>query len=162
MVLESYNPEWAELAGAWIDRIRTVGGDAVVEVHHIGSTSVPGMLAKPIIDLMPGLRSFETGFEIVEAMEALGFDARGEFGIPRRHYFHREDVHVHCYVVGEGQWQDQLDFRDYLREHPDARAEYAALKRALRRRYRFDPQEFSNQKSEFVAEILAVARSSRG
>lgn len=162
MVLERYNPEWADLADAWIARVHEAGGDAIVEVHHIGSTSVPGMLAKPIIDLMPGLRSFEAGFEIIEQMIALGFDARGEFGIPRRHYFHREDVHVHAYAVGEGQWQDQLDFRDYLRMNEDARAEYAALKRELQRRYRFDPQEFSNQKSEFVERILRQVRPPLG
>jgi len=159
VVLEPYDPAWAGLAAAWMERVREAGGDAIVEVHHIGSTSVPGMLAKPIIDLMPGLRSFEAGAEIVEAMTALGFEARGEFGIPRRHYFHREDVHVHAFVPGEGQWQDQLDFRDYLREHEDARAEYAALKRELRERFRWDPQTFSDHKSEFVAGILRRARA---
>lgn len=160
VILEEYNPAWSDLAAAWIARIREAGGDAIIEVHHIGSTSVPGMLAKPIIDLMPGLRWFEAGKTIVEAMTALGFDARGEFGIPRRHYFHREDVHVHAYAVGEGQWQDQLDFRDYLRVDEAVRAEYAALKRELQQQYRFDPQEFSNQKSAFVAQVLAAARSS--
>lgn len=160
VVLEEYDPGWTGLAAEWIARIREAGGDAVVEVHHIGSTSVRGMLAKPIIDLMPGLRSFEAGTAINEEMTALGFEARGEFGIPRRHYFHREDVHVHAYAVGEGQWQDQLDFRNYLRQHETARADYAALKRELQLKYRFDPQEFSNQKSAFVAKVLAAARLS--
>ncbi len=162
VILEEYDPRWAEQAATWIARVREAGGDAIVAVHHIGSTSVPGMFAKPIIDLMPGLRSFDAGFEIGEAMAALGFDVRGEFGIPRRHYFHREDVHVHAYAVGEGQWRDQLDFRDYLRAHEDARNEYADLKRALQQEYRFDPREFSNQKSEFVAQVLERARASRG
>ena len=84
--------------------------------------------------------------------------ARGEFGIPRRHYFNREDVHVHAFAVGEGQWQDHLDFRDYLRTHEAARVEYAALKRDLQRRYRFDREEYANQKSDFVASILRAAR----
>lgn len=162
VILEEYDPAWADRAAEWIARVKEAGGDAIVEVHHIGSTSVPGMLAKPIIDLMPGLRSYEAGATIVEAMRALGFDPRGEFGIPRRHYFHREDVHVHAYAVGEGQWQDQLDFRDYLRRDAGARADYAALKRRLQLQYRFDPQEFSNQKSAFVAQILATARSLQG
>ena len=160
VILEDYDSAWPDRAAEWIERVRAAGGDAIVEIHHIGSTSVPGMLAKPIIDLMPGLRSFEAGFEIAEAMRALGFDVRGEFGIPRRHYFHREDVHVHAYAVGEGQWHDQLAFRDYLRAHEPAREEYAALKRQLQQHYRFDPQEFSNQKSEFVRRALTAARSS--
>jgi len=128
-------------------------------VHHIGSTSVPGLLAKPIIDLMPGLRSFEAGLEIVEAMSALGFEARAEFGIPRRHYFDREDVHVHAFVPGEGQWQAHLDFRDYLRAHEDARTEYAALKRDLQQRFRFEREQYADAKSDFVASILRRARS---
>jgi len=161
VVLEPYDPAWVALAEEWSSRVRAAAGEAIVEVHHIGSTSVPGMLAKPIIDLMAGLSSFEAGATIADAMTALGFEARGEFGIPRRQYFHREDVHVHAYAVGEGQWQDQLDFRDYLREHEAARSEYAALKRDLQARYRFDPQEFSNQKSEFVATILAAVRPSK-
>ena len=94
-------------------------------------------------------------------MERLGFEARGEHGLPRRHYFHREDVHVHAWAVGEGQWHDQLAFRDYLRTHEDARAEYAEVKRALQQRFRFDPRvEFSNHKSDFVASILDRARAS--
>jgi GrpB-like predicted nucleotidyltransferase (UPF0157 family) len=159
VILEGYNPAWPALATEWIARITEACGDAILEVHHIGSTAVPGMLAKPIIDLMPGLRSFEAGAAIVEPMAALGFEARGEFGIPRRHYFHREDVHVYAYAVGEGQWHDQLTFRDHLRGHPAAREEYAALKRDLQQRYRFDRVEFSNHKSQFVERILREARS---
>jgi GrpB-like predicted nucleotidyltransferase (UPF0157 family) len=158
VILEPYDPAWVDWASEWTARILEVGGDAIVEVHHIGSTSVPGMLAKPILDLMPGLTSYEAGDQLTEAMTGLGFDARGEFGIPRRHYFHREDVHVHAYAVGEGQWQDQLDFRDYLRGSATARDAYAELKRDLQQRYRFDSQEFSNQKSEFVVESLRAAR----
>jgi GrpB-like predicted nucleotidyltransferase (UPF0157 family) len=158
VILEPYDPAWADWAAEWKARILEVAGDAIVEIHHIGSTSVPGMLAKPILDLMPGLTSYEAGYELTDAMTALGFDARGEFGIARRHYFHREDVHVHAYAVGEGQWQDQLDFRDYLRGSAEAREAYADLKRELQAGYRFDPQEFSNQKSEFVAASLRAAR----
>ena len=159
VILESYEPAWVELAAAWSARIREACGDAVVEVHHIGSTSVPGLLAKPIIDLMPGLRSFEAGLEIVEVMNVLGFEARGEFGIPRRHYFDRDDVHVHAFVPGEGQWQAHLDFRDYLRAHEDARAEYAALKRQLQQRFRFEREQYADAKSDFIASILRRARS---
>lgn len=158
VILEDYNPAWPDRAARWIARITEACGDSLIETHHIGSTAVPGMLAKPIIDLMPGLRSFQAGAAIVEPMTALGFEARGEFGIPRRHYFHRDDVHVHAYAVGEGQWHDQLAFRDYLRGHPAAREEYAALKRDLQQRYRFDRVEFSEQKTDFVERILRQAR----
>ena len=106
VILEPYDPAWADWATEWQERILEVSGNAIVEIHHIGSISVSGMLAKPILDLMRGLTSYEAGHELTEAMTALGFDARGEFGIPRRHYFHREDVYVHAYAVSEGQCQD--------------------------------------------------------
>ncbi|MDA0351815.1 MAG: GrpB family protein [Chloroflexi bacterium] len=159
MILAPHDPAWRELAASWSARILEACGDAVVVVEHVGSTAVPGLLAKPIIDLMPGLRSFEAGYAIVEAMSGLGFEARGEFGIPRRQYFNREDVHVHAYVPGEGQWQDHLDFRDELRRSAEARAGYAALKRALQQRFRFDREEYSNQKAAFVAATLRTARA---
>ena len=159
VILQPYDPSWPALAAGWIAQIVDAAGDPVLEVHHIGSTAVPGMLAKPIIDLMPGLASYEAGTTIVRAMTRLGFEARGEHGLPHRHYFHRHDVHVHAYAVGEGQWHDHLDFRDYLRSHQAARDEYAALKRELQARYRFDPVEFSNQKSAFVERAPEAARS---
>jgi GrpB-like predicted nucleotidyltransferase (UPF0157 family) len=78
---------------------------------------------------MPGIAQFEDGFSIVHAMQTLGFQSRGEFGFLLRHYFKRTDVHVHVYPVGQGQWYNQLAFRDYIRTHEDFRTAYVALKR---------------------------------
>lgn len=158
VVLVDYDPEWPALYDQWSKRILEVCGDLVTEIHHIGSTAVPGLLAKPIIDIMPGVARFEDGFALVDPLQALGFEARGEFGIPRRHYFNRTDVHVHVFPVGEGQWHDQLAFRDHLRTHEDTRSAYAALKRHLQQRYRFDRETYSDAKSDFIAEILDQAR----
>jgi GrpB-like predicted nucleotidyltransferase (UPF0157 family) len=161
VVLYPYDAAWPGRYERWRALILEACGEAIVEIHHIGSTSVPGMLAKPVIDIMPGLARFEDGREMVAGMEGLGFEARGEYGIPLRHYFHRPDVHVHAYPVGQSQWWDQLLFRDYLRGHAEAREAYAALKEELRRSFRFDRVAFSDHKSEFVAEVLAKARADR-
>ena len=111
---------------------------------------------------MPALSSFEAGFACTPALEALGFRARGEYGIPRRHYFTRQagegadelQAHVHAYATGEGQWDDQLVFRDYLRAHPDARDDYVRLKRKLARRFGTNPNAYAEAKSDFISEIL--------
>jgi GrpB-like predicted nucleotidyltransferase (UPF0157 family) len=115
---------------------------------------------------MPALVSFEAGVACVEPLEALGYDYRGEFGIPRRHYFVRyaddSDVglteHVHMYSPGEGQWGDHIAFRDYLRAHDEERDEYVALKRVLAERHAHDVEAYADAKSDFVQRILRLAR----
>ncbi len=157
VILREYDPAWAQLYEEWRARILDVAGDHITEIHHIGSTSVPGLLAKPVIDIMPGIAQFEDGFSIVRAMQELGFQSRGEFGLLLRHYFNRTDVHVHVYPVGQGEWHNQLAFRDYLRTHEDARNTYIALKRDLQHRHRYNRAAYTEAKSDFIASILAKA-----
>lgn len=159
VILREYDAAWPQLYEQWRIRILEACGPLITEIHHIGSTAVPGMLAKPVIDVMPGLAHFEDGFGIVRAMQELGFQSRGEFGIELRHYFHRADIHVHVYPVGEGQWHDQLAFRNYLRTHEEARTAYANHKRDLQQRHRYDPAAYSDAKADFIDSILAKARS---
>lgn len=161
VVLAEYDPAWPRRYEGWRDRILAACGDLIAEIHHIGSTAVPGLLAKPVIDIMPGLAQFEDGFALVEPLQALGFDSRGEFGIAGRHYFSRADVHVHVYAVGESNWHSQLAFRDALRQSEDARKAYAALKRELQQRHRFDRPAYTEAKSEFVTTILDRVRAER-
>lgn len=160
ITLAPYDPTWPaqfhELAAA----IRSACHPYVTHVHHIGSTSVPGLPAKPIIDLMPQLASFEAGEAIVEPMRQLGFEAFGEYGIPRRHYFHRRgatqpDANVHCFAHGEGQWHWHLAFRDHLRTHAADRDRYFQLKTELAARHPHDVEAYADAKSEFIRAILS-------
>lgn len=168
--LVPYDPGWPAAASRLAEELLAVcgpaGAGAITGVEHIGSTSIPGCAAKPVIDLMPALVNFEAGLDCVEPLAALGYDYRGEYGLPRRHYFSRRadastvglDEHVHMYTPGEGQWDDQLAFRDYLRAHDEARDEYVALKRVLAERHPHDGQAYADDKSEFVQRILRLAR----
>jgi GrpB-like predicted nucleotidyltransferase (UPF0157 family) len=158
VILREYDPAWPRLYEQWRNRILEACGPLITEIHHIGSTAVPGLLAKPVIDIMPGVADFEDGFSIVRAMQELGFESRGEFGLPLRHYFNRTDVHVHVYPVGQGQWHHQLVFRDHLRNHQAARNSYAALKRKLQSRHRFDPNAYTEAKSAFITAALTPAQ----
>jgi GrpB-like predicted nucleotidyltransferase (UPF0157 family) len=157
--LVPYDPEWQREYERVAAEIMESCGPHVVEIHHIGSTSVPGLPAKPIIDVMPGLAAFESGFAIVEAMEGLGYEYCGEFGIPQRHYFRMRngggfDRNVHCYAVGDGQWHWHLAFRDHLRAHPADRDCYYQLKTELAARFPNDVESYAIAKGEFVRSII--------
>ena len=116
---------------------------------------------------MPGLTSFEAGFDCVEPLEALGYESRGEYGITQRHYFVRRErpeqgelrLHVHMYEVGKGQWGEQLAFRDHLRRHTDVRDLYVALKQRLAERFPTDGDAYTDAKSGFVASVVMQART---
>lgn len=158
--LVDYDPAWPAAYEAIAERILQACAPHVVEIHHIGSTSVPGLPAKPVIDVMPGLATYEDGLAIVPAMEALGYQYRGDFGIPRRHYFKGLPEHVgreqniHCYAVGEGQWHWHLAFRDHLRANPADRDRYFALKSELAAQYPDDVESYAMAKHDFVMSIL--------
>ena len=89
IVVVDYRPEWAEAFEREAARIANVLGENMVAIHHIGSTSVPGLCAKPIIDIMPVVRDIGAVDECNEGFIALGYTPMGEFGIPGRRYFHK-------------------------------------------------------------------------
>lgn len=158
VTLVLYDPAWPGLFDRFAAAIVDACAPWVTEIHHIGSTSVPGLPAKPIIDIMPGLRSFEDGFNCVEPMQSLGYEYRGEFGIPRRHYFSRRapgaDQNVHMYPVGEGQWHGHLVLRDHLRTHPGDRERYHRLKEELAALHPWDVEAYADAKGPFIRSIL--------
>jgi GrpB-like predicted nucleotidyltransferase (UPF0157 family) len=160
-----YQPEWARLFEEEHDRLEAAVGDFVLELEHIGSTSVPGLPAKPIIDIGIAVRDFEAAFVCVAPIEALGYVYRGENGIPRRHYFRKgyplRTHHIHMVEVESTEWAQQILFRDYLRGHPGARRQYADLKIDLARRFPKDRDAYLAAKAPLIREILALARQEK-
>jgi GrpB-like predicted nucleotidyltransferase (UPF0157 family) len=134
--------------------ISKVFGDELAKIHHIGSTSVPGLQAKAIIDMLPVVRQVERVELFNEGMEALGYEALGEFGIPGRRYFRKggdDRTHqAHVFQIGDPGVERHLAFRDYLRAHPAVAAEYGALKAALARRFPEDINGYVDGKDAFV------------
>lgn len=139
-VIVPYDPDWPRVATRPIEAIREACGAVLTDVQHIGSTSVPHLPAKPVIDLMPVVRTFEDGARCIAPLVALGYEHRGEYGIPGRRYFVGLDaasglvVHAHLLHEGHEQWRGHQVFRDYLRLHPDEATAYAAEKRAVAER----------------------------
>jgi GrpB-like predicted nucleotidyltransferase (UPF0157 family) len=163
------NPRWPELAEAEAARVREAlspwltGG-----VHHVGSTSVPGLEAKPILDLLAGVRELEVPAR--PALEALGWHlVPPELdGQPWRRFYvlPREDrryAHLHLVVPGTPQWGAFLAFPQWLREDASVRERYAALKRELAERHRDDREAYTRGKADFIMGVLmAKARPAAG
>jgi GrpB-like predicted nucleotidyltransferase (UPF0157 family) len=130
-------------------------------IEHIGSTAVPGLAAKPVIDIMAGVRDLATSVrarEAVASLEYMYFPYRTDV----MHWFckpspaHRTH-HLHLVPVDSALWLERLAFRDHLRRSPDTVAEYAALKHALAARYELDREAYTEAKSEFVQSVLLRA-----
>lgn len=133
---------------------------SILSVEHVGSTSVPGLAAKPIIDLSPLVRDFDEAAALVPCLEAIGYVYRGEYGIARRHYFvYREadSRHVHILEPGNHHHLRHVLFRDYLRAHPESAAAYAAMKREMARQHGVTREAYTVAKTPFIHDILQRA-----
>lgn len=162
VTVTAYDPRWPQLYEREAAAISAALGGALSAIHHIGSTAVPGLAAKPIIDIMPVVHSLSGADAARGVLEALGYEYLGEFGIPGRSYLRRggdERTHqVHIFAERDREnIARHLVFRDYLRAHPDVCAEYAALKRALAARYPYDIESYCDGKADFVKKYESLA-----
>jgi NAD-dependent deacetylase len=152
------DPGWAGDADEEAARVREALGARAVE--HIGSTSVPGLAAKPVLDLLAGLDSLDVEPARIRAMEALGYEALGEYGLPRRLFFRKgrdaRTHHVHAVEFGGPHWRRHLAVRDYLRAHPDEAAAYEAEKRRIAA-HAADRDEYTTRKAPYVEALEARA-----
>jgi GrpB-like predicted nucleotidyltransferase (UPF0157 family) len=166
--LVAHDPAWAQRAAVEAERIRGALGDLVIVVHHIGSTSIAGILAKPIIDLMPIVRSLDDLDARESDVRALGYDWRGEFGIAGRRFCPMDDAtgrriaHAHFFAPDSGEIEPNLAFRDYLRAHPDEARAYEAEKLRAAKLHPDEPLAYTDEKGAWIraakARALAWAR----
>lgn len=157
-----YNPEWPRLFQQEAEKIRAILGDNAVAIHHIGSTAVPGLKAKPIIDILPVVRELTPVDALNGQFESLGYECLGEFGIPGRRYYRKggdDRTHqIHLFSIqSEAEIHRHLAFRDYLRSHPQAAAAYGELKSKLATRYPEDIDGYCDGKAPFVQSLEQVA-----
>lgn len=134
-----HDPAWAEAAKRESTRLAAVLGGRLVAVHHVGSTAVPGIRAKPILDLLPVVVELAALDEARAAVEALGYTWWGEYGLPGRRYCTRDDpvtgrrlVQLHGYERDSPEIERHVAFRDYLRAHPAVASTYEAEKARCR------------------------------
>jgi GrpB-like predicted nucleotidyltransferase (UPF0157 family) len=164
VILTPYTAEWERLFEEEKTLLQAAVGRYVLDIQHVGSTSIPGMVAKPILDIGIAVGNFEEAAVCVEPIEKLGYEYRGEHGIPRRHFFVKGDStthHVHMNEVHSLDWENQVLFRDYLIQHPGTAQAYAELKLQLCQRFPADRQAYLDEKSPFIERVLQLARSAR-
>ncbi len=164
VVVAEYDPSWPVRFVEEAERIRQVIGDNFAATAHIGSTAVPGLAAKPIIDIMVGVHSLGAANASVPAMEALGYSYWREDTMPKRLYFVKglppngpRTHHVHLVERESDFWRTHLLFRDYLRAHPGTAHDYAALKQNLAEQFRSDREAYTDAKSEFIRNVMQKA-----
>ena len=165
-----YDPNWIKAFEDEASALTNVFAPRLLEIHHVGSTSVPNLAAKPIIDILVILDDTSDIDRFSPAMERLGYRVRGECldavipGTPGRFYFTKDtngvrSHHAHVCAKGHQEIFDKLAFRDYLRANPDVATAYAELKRRESLAHRFDNIGYMRAKDHFVKSTLADARN---
>ncbi len=159
VVVVPYDSRWPGLFEEAAAQLRATLGSTILEVHHVGSTAVPGLCAKPILDVLGSVHDFDTARRAVPQLAELGYEFRPEEEIPDRHYFRRPpggELRTHHLSLAEPASHHHrvtLGFRDALRQNPDLAAAYARLKLDLAQRFPFDRPAYTHGKSEFVRQV---------
>jgi len=166
VVVADYDPRWPELYAQEVAGLRGAFGAFLVTLEHIGSTSVPGLAAKPIVDIQAVVRSVADAQNAAPALAALGWQ-QGIFALDpeTRLYFKKYNAQggrthqLHVYAPDHPAASAHLLFRDYLRAHPEEASQYAALKRELAERFYTDRLAYNNAKTAYVEAVVAKART---
>lgn len=154
-----HDPRWREAFEAEAERVADALGGNVAAVHHVGSTAIPGIYAKPVIDLLIEVRDITEVDGRSSSMESLGYEVLGEYGIRGRRYFRKDDRegirthNAHAFEAGSAEAERHLAFRDYMIAHPADARRYSELKRKLADEH---PQSFDGYmdgKDDFIKEI---------
>lgn len=156
-----YDPIWAHLFEAERRILFQTLGDVAVGIHHIGSTAVPGLAAKPTIDILIEVTDIVALDAFNTNMRAIHYESKGEYGILGRRYFKKGvDVHthhIHAFTHGDSNVARYIDFRDYLRAHPEVAQEYGKLKKDVAVRCDNNIDQYCNEKDTYLKHIEAVA-----
>jgi GrpB-like predicted nucleotidyltransferase (UPF0157 family) len=167
-VVATHSPTWSRLFLVLHDELQTAFAATRVDIEHIGSTSVAGLCAKPVIDILVGAASLADIEARIPALQTAGYDyvSRYESELPMRRYFVKSPpdslrVHVHAVVRGGDLWNDHLTFRDALRTDADLRERYQALKLDLAQRFAHDKSAYTEAKGPFIRGTIEMLRNVR-
>lgn len=160
--LSSYNPAWQKLYEKEKEMLLPLVKRFGLGIEHVGSTSIPGAKAKPIIDIAIGVKNLEDGKKFIKPLELLNYEYKHDAGVKGRHYFckggENETCHVHIEEFNGAIWKNQVDFRNYLIKHKEALEEYNKLKESLAKEFKDDRREYTVQKEDFIKDILDKIR----
>lgn len=162
--LVPYKMEWVDHFRREADLLRSVLGGKALQIEHIGSTSIPGMSAKAIIDIMVAVPTLIRSSELISGLDSIGYIYKPLDTIPERMFFGKEiqpeirTHHLNLVLKGSGFWNNQLLFRDYLRTNEKLAAEYVKLKRGFTEYYARTNHVDEEWKSDFVEKVLKLAK----
>jgi GrpB-like predicted nucleotidyltransferase (UPF0157 family) len=158
--LSYFSEEWSRMFDDEVAVLNKIFGDKIIKFEHFGSTSVPGMKAKPVVDMMCIVKNIEDVDSFNSQMDSLGYDVAGEWGLQGRRLFRKggenRTHHIHFYQFENPQIDRHLIFRDYLRCHPEEVVRYSLFKEELSQRFE-NTSEYSPAKKEFVREMEQLA-----
>jgi GrpB-like predicted nucleotidyltransferase (UPF0157 family) len=167
IIVTPYNSDWPQIFEQEASKIKEILGSNCIAIHHVGSTSVPGLSAKPVIDMIGVVKNPE---KVIQLLESLDFKYKGEYNIPMRFYFSRSEgveTNLHVYEEGHPEIELNLIFRDFLRQHSNERDEYSKLKESLLKEkssYEKNQSLFTGYnlgKDAFIRKILQAAGFNR-
>ncbi|TXK85767.1 GrpB family protein [Paenibacillus sp. N3.4] len=158
-----YNPEWKMQFKQEKAHIGNVLGDNAISIEHIGSTSVEGLMAKPIIDIAVAVRDLNDADSFVEPLMTIGYEYVPKVDFIRRRFFRKGEWrkgthHLHVYEITSNEWRNNLLFRDYLRSSPVLLNQYAELKKQLAKYHSNNRNEYTKSKAPFIQRVIEMAR----
>src|SRR6266545_1041492 len=162
VVVAPYDPRWPILFEETAAQLKAALGPAILAVHHVGSSAVPGLCAKPMLDILVSVPDFDDAKQLVAPLQVLGYEFRPEEEIPDRHYFRRPEGgelrthHLSLAEPGSRHHRVTLGFGDALRRDAELATAYARLKLELAKRFPLDRPAYIEGKSQFVREALGT------
>ena len=158
--LVPHDEKWEDEYKLAASELTAIIGENLMEIHHVGSTAIKGIAAKPILDIAIAVK--DAALLNIAGMEAAGYEYRGDAGVPGRHFFVRRvggeisTHHIHCYLKGNDNYNSVILFRDFLNENPDYARRYNALKIELASKYADDRAAYGEAKTAFIEHIIAL------
>lgn len=159
--IRPHDPAWIVQFEQEKQRLSKGLGAVVLGIEHIGSTAVPGIWAKPVVDIMVGVPGLPLEDRYIVVMNKMGYEYLGEAGVPGRLYFRKRRpraFNVHFTPMGSGIWMDNILLRDYLRSHQDAAESYSDIKRNILSEGIDTLLAYSDRKSDFIRALIGKAR----
>lgn len=164
VVLSDYDPNWEE---QFLDEKRSIQeaiGPAILGMEHIGSTSIKGLKAKPIVGILLGIQSIEEVSELIEALRNIGYEYVPKPELMDRRFFRKGlwgqgTCHLHICEYNSSEWIDKCLFRDYLRLNAQAAHEYETLKEQLATHFQYNRQTYTRKKEPFIQKVITQAKN---
>ncbi|WML39520.1 GrpB family protein [Neobacillus sp. OS1-2] len=163
VIIEDYNSDWTKDFEREKSELINILNGKIISIEHIGSTSVNGLGAKPILDIAVGVNNLEDVDKFIEPLKQIGYECRQHKEFPERRFFRKGEWragthHLHFYEFESEHWNNQLLFRNYLRTHPDDLKKYHQLKKEMAEKYHFDRVSYTEAKGPFILNILKKAQ----